>query len=83
MECMLVQCNKTKIIIVEVSYLNSLSIVGLYNMEVEAVHAPSWRQEHTALLVKMIAHVHQNLMQQQGRVEKGARHLCHYFLPRS
>lgn len=48
----------------ELSYLNSLSIVGLHNMEVEAVHPSSWCQEDTALLVKMSAHVHQDLSQQ-------------------
>lgn len=57
-------------VVVEVSYLNSLSVVGLYNMEVEAVHASSWCQENTALLVKMSAHVHQNLMQQEGQRKK-------------
>lgn len=64
---------KTISVIVDMLYLNSLSIVGLYNMEVEAVHASSWCQEDTALLVKMSAHVHQNLMQQQGREKKGGR----------
>lgn len=52
---------------VEVSYLNSLSVVGLYNMEIEAVHASSWCQEDTGLLVKMSAHIHQNLVKEQGR----------------
>lgn len=67
---------KTICFIVGVSYLNSLSIVGLYNMEVEAVHASSWCQEDTAFLVKMSAHIHQNLMQQQGRKEKRDREMC-------
>lgn len=49
---------------VEVLYLNSLSIVGLYNMEVEAVHPSSWCQEDTALLVEMSPHVHQDLIRQ-------------------
>lgn len=39
-------------------------------MEVEAVHASSWCQEDTALLVKMSAHVHQNLIQQHGREKR-------------
>ena len=38
-------------------------------MEVKAVHASSWCQEDTALLVKVRTHVHQNLTQQQGKEE--------------
>lgn len=48
-------------VIAELSYLNSLSVVGLYNMEVEAVHPSSRCQEDAALLVKVSAHVHQDL----------------------
>lgn len=43
------------------SYLNSLSVVGLHNMEAEAVHASPWCQEDAGFLVKMSSHVHQNL----------------------
>lgn len=52
---------------VEWAYLNSLSIVGLHHMEVEAVHPPPWCQEHTTFLVKMSAHVNQNLNRQQEK----------------
>lgn len=58
---MLVHCHNKYNVIADLSYLNSLSVVGFYNMEVEAVHPSSWRQEDTALLVKMSAHVHQDL----------------------
>lgn len=51
-------------VIVEVVYLDSLPVVGLNNMEVEAVHSSPWCQEDTALLVKMSADIHQNLIQQ-------------------
>lgn len=53
----------------EVLYLDGLSVVGFYNMEVEAVHASSWCQEDAALLVKVSTHVHQNLTQEQGKEE--------------
>lgn len=45
----------------EVLYLDSLSVVGLHNMETEAVHAPSRCQEDAGLLVKVSSHIHQNL----------------------
>lgn len=49
---------KQSTIITNVLYLNGLSVVGLYNMEIEAVHTSSWCQEDAGLLVKMSAHVH-------------------------
>lgn len=54
----------TKTVKVNVLYLNSLPIVGLHNMEVEAVHPSAWGQEDTALLVEMSAHVHQDLIRE-------------------
>lgn len=42
----------------EIAYLDSLSVVGFNNVEVETVYTSSWCQENAALLVKMSAHVH-------------------------
>lgn len=42
---------------VEVFYLDSLSVVGLYNMEIEAVHASSGCQKDAGFLVKMSSHI--------------------------
>lgn len=42
-------------------YLNCLSVVGLHNVEAEAVHTSPWCQEDAGLLVKMSSHVYQNL----------------------
>lgn len=38
-------------------YLDSLSVVGLYDMEIEAVHASSGCQKDTGFLVKVSSHI--------------------------
>lgn len=42
-------------------HLNCLPVVGLHNMEAEAVHASPRCQEDAGLLVKVSSHVHQDL----------------------
>lgn len=44
-------------------------------MEIEAVHTSSWCQEDAGLLVKMSAHVHQDL-QEQGRSNRDKSSTC-------
>lgn len=60
--------------VVEVLYLDSLSVVGLHNMEVEAVHSSPWCQEDTALLVEMCADIHQNLIRQMTKDINSKQH---------
>ncbi len=63
-------------------YLNGLSIVGLYNMKIEAVHASSWSQEDAGLLVKMSAHVYQNLQQQGRKTSDEGKLICNSHMIR-
>lgn len=47
-------------------YLNGLSVVCFYYVEVEAVDASPRSQEDTALLVKVASYIHQNLQKRRN-----------------
>ncbi len=51
-------------------------------MKIEAVHASSWSQEHAGLLVKMSAHVYQNLQQQRRKTSDEGKLICNSHMIR-